>query len=119
MHQNRCSGIGLLVHTRKFCSCSFGRILLCDGRRVSYNAIDKKLNKANLPMKIKKLRSYYATEMRKAGLLSEQIDLIEGRIGTSIFLMHYFKENPKLLSEKILDLLPSLENNFDYLKIES
>ncbi len=50
-------------------------------------------------MRVKPLRSYYATEMRKLGLLSEQIDLIEGRIGKTIFLMHYFKENPKALSD--------------------
>ncbi len=34
---------------------------------------------------------------------------MEGRIGMSIFLMHYFKENPKMLSDKILELLPNLE----------
>jgi intergrase/recombinase len=82
--------------------------------KVSYVAIDKRLNKANLPMRIKPLRSYYATEMRKLGLLSEQIDLIEGRIGKTIFLMHYFKENPKALSDKILDVLPKLESTFAY-----
>jgi intergrase/recombinase len=77
--------------------------------KVSYNAIDKRLNKSHLPMKLKQLRSYYATEMRKAGLLSEQIDLMEGRIGKSIFLQNYFKENPTELSNKILSLLPTLE----------
>lgn len=60
-------------------------------------------------MKIKQLRSYYATEMRKLGLLSEQIDLMEGRIGKSIFLMHYFKDNPKTLSDQILSITPKLE----------
>ncbi|HMK94308.1 MAG TPA: integrase [Candidatus Limnocylindrales bacterium] len=84
---------------------------ISNSTKISYIAIDKRLNRANLPMKIKKLRSYYATEMRKLGLLSEQIDLLEGRIGKSIFLMHYFKENPKLLSDNILGLLPVLENN--------
>jgi hypothetical protein len=79
--------------------------------RVSYSAIDKRLNKANMPMRIKQLRSYYATEMRKLGVLSESIDLLEGRIGKSVFLMHYFKENPVLLSNKILELLPNLEQN--------
>jgi intergrase/recombinase len=80
--------------------------------KVSYIAIDKRLNKASLPMRVKQLRSYYATEMRKLGLLSEQIDLIEGRIGKTIFLMHYFKENPKALSDRILEVLPILEKTF-------
>jgi intergrase/recombinase len=79
--------------------------------KVSYIAIDKRLNKANLPMRIKPLRFYYATEMRKLGLLSEQIDLIEGRIGKTIFLMHYFKENPKKLSDNVLAILPGFESS--------
>jgi intergrase/recombinase len=91
---------------------------ISNSSKVSYNAIDKRLNKANLPMKIKQLRSYYSTEMRKAGLLSEQIDLLQGRIGKSIFLMHYFKENPKLLGDKILELLPTLEQTLLAPKME-
>jgi intergrase/recombinase len=96
-----------------FVSCVPKSLLdeISSSSKVSYIAIDKRLNKANLPMKVKKLRSYYATEMRKLGLLSEQVDLMEGRIGKSIFLMHYFKENPKLLSDKILQLLPTLEQS--------
>jgi len=82
---------------------------ISESSKVSYVAIDKRLNKANLPMRVKQLRSYYATEMRKLGLLSEQIDLIEGRIGKTIFLMHYFKENPENFSTVILNVLPRLE----------
>lgn len=77
--------------------------------KVSYVAIDKKLNKANLNMRIKQLRSYYATTMREKGLLSEQIDLIQGRVGKSIFLHHYFKADPISLSKKILELLPTIQ----------
>lgn len=84
--------------------------------KVSFIAIDKRLNKTNLPMRIKPLWSYYATEMIKLCLLSEQIDLIEGRIGKTIFLMHYFKENPKALSDRILEVLPTLEQSFALVK---
>jgi intergrase/recombinase len=77
---------------------------------VSYNAIDKKLNNAYLNMRIKQLRSFYATTMREQGLLSEQIDLLQGRIGKSVFLHHYFKADPLLLSKKILQLLRELKN---------
>jgi hypothetical protein len=47
--------------------------------------------------------------MRELGLLSEQIDLMQGRAGKSIFMQHYFKQNPKVLSDKILLMLPKLE----------
>ena len=36
-------------------------------------------------MRVKRLRSFYATKMREMGLLSEQIDLVQGRVGKSIF----------------------------------
>jgi intergrase/recombinase len=80
---------------------------------VSYNAIDKKLNKVNLSMRVKQLRSFYATKMREQGLLSEQIDLMQGRVGKSIFLHHYFKADPLLLSKKVLELLPKLEDTLN------
>jgi len=90
------------------------RVLLDDISKasvVSYNVIDKKLNKANLNMRIKQLRSYYATTMREKGLLSEEIDLMQGRVGKSIFLHHYFKADPLALCNKILELLPSIRES--------
>jgi intergrase/recombinase len=79
--------------------------------RISYNALDKRLDRAGLPMRIKQLRSFYATKMRETGLLSEQIDLVQGRVGKSIFLQHYFKQDAKSLSRQILQLLPKLEES--------
>jgi hypothetical protein len=79
--------------------------------KISYNAIDKRLDRAGLRMRVKQLRSFYATKMREMGLLSEQIDLIQGRVGKSIFLQHYFKQDAKLLGHKILELLLKLEKS--------
>jgi intergrase/recombinase len=77
--------------------------------KVSYYTITKKIHRAGLAMKIKRLRSYYATNMRELGLLSEQIDLMQGRVGKTIFMQHYFKQNPEALRDKVLVLLPKLE----------
>jgi intergrase/recombinase len=82
---------------------------ICYSSKVSYNAIDKKLDRAGLTMRVKQLRSFYATKMREMGMLPEQIDLIQGRVGKSIFLQHYFKQSPVLLSNTILTYLPKLE----------
>ncbi len=79
--------------------------------KVSYNAFDKKLDRAGLGMRIKQLRSFYATAMRENGILSEQIDLIQGRVGKSIFLQHYFKQDAIMLSNRILGLLPKIEHS--------
>ena len=83
---------------------------IANSKTVSVSTIRKKLNKHGLGLRIKELRSFYATTMRNLGLLSEQIDLVQGRIGKSIFLQHYFKQNPKPLSHKIIRLLPRVEN---------
>jgi intergrase/recombinase len=56
--------------------------------------------RAGLPMRVKQLRSFYATKMRELCLLSEQIDLVQGRVGKSIFLQHYFKQDAQLLSSR-------------------
>jgi hypothetical protein len=79
-------------------------------KKISYNAIRKKLNRAGIPMRVKQLRSFYATKIRELGLLSEQIDLVQGRVGKSIFLQHYFKQDAKSLSNRILQLLPMIED---------
>jgi intergrase/recombinase len=80
--------------------------------KVSYNAIKKKLNKAKSPMRFKQLRSFYATKMRENGLLSEQIDLVQGRVGKSIFLQHYFKQNSRILVDSIIGKLGQFEEFF-------
>jgi intergrase/recombinase len=82
---------------------------ISESNGISYKAIDKRLGGAGMPMRIKQLRSYYATKMREMGLLSEQIDLVQGRVGKSIFLQHYFKQNAVLLNQTILKQLPKLE----------
>ena len=50
--------------------------------------------------------------MKEMGLHAEQIDLMQGRVGKTIFLQHYFKQNPKVLSDKILEVLPRFEQTF-------
>jgi intergrase/recombinase len=77
--------------------------------KISYNVIDKRLDRAGLGMRVKQLRSFYATKMRERGVLSEQIDLVQGRVGKSIFLQHYFKADARLLSDRIRELLPRIE----------
>jgi len=106
----------LFLRNSKNCYVSYVPKSLLDeiskSNQVSYIAIDKRLNRAELPMRMKQLRSFYATKMREQGLLSEQIDLMQGRVGKSVFLHHYFKADPLQLSKKILEMLPKLEESF-------
>ena len=81
-----------------------------NAKPVGYNKITKHLNKHRLNVRFQELRTFYATNMRLMGLLSEQVDIIQGRVNGGIFLQYYFKQNPKTLNKKILSLLPKLEN---------
>lgn len=56
---------------------------------VSFSAVRKRISRNKLPLRIKELRSYFATYLRKNGVLSEYIDLLQGRIPKSVFARHY------------------------------
>jgi len=83
---------------------------ISNAKPIGYFKVVKILNKYGLNSRLQELRSFYATNMRTMGLLSEQVDIMQGRINGGIFLQYYFKQNPKTLSHKILSLLPKLEN---------
>jgi intergrase/recombinase len=83
---------------------------ICDSKPVSYSAIHKRLSKARIRLRIKELRSYYATYLRNHGILSEYIDLFQGRVGKQVFIRNYLKiEDLKALVSKILTVVKDLE----------
>jgi len=51
---------------------------------VSYSAIRRRLTRERQPLRIKELRSYYATFLRKNGILAEFVDLIQGAIPKAV-----------------------------------
>ena len=83
---------------------------ISNAQQIGYHKVVKILNKYGLNSRLQELRSFYATNMRTMGLLSEQVDIMQGRVNGGIFLQYYFKQNPKRLSKKILSLLPKIEN---------
>ena len=69
------------------------------------------LHKSGLSGEIMGLRKLYATTLRDKGIPREVVDLLEGRIGQSIFVRHYYK--PDLLKqtrEKVLKAIQPLVN---------
>jgi intergrase/recombinase len=67
------------------------------------------MTKARLPMRLKELRSMYASYLRKHGLVSELVDLCQGRISSNVFVQSYLKENPENLSRQVLSIISQLE----------
>jgi hypothetical protein len=58
--------------------------------------------------------TYTSTVVKVLSLLSEQI-VLRKKEPESIFLTHYFRENPKLLSDKILGITYKRRRNSVYL----
>jgi intergrase/recombinase len=84
---------------------------IAQNKPVSYYAIHKFLERRRIRLGFKELRSYYATYLAKHGIISEIVDLLQGRISKSVFARHYLKENPQTLSCQVLPILKDLENS--------
>jgi len=85
---------------------------ICNSQPVSYSAIRKRLTRNKQTLRIKELRSYFATYLRKKGIISEYIDLIQGRIPRSVFARHYLKvDDFKALVAQVLAVTENLESN--------
>jgi len=48
------------------------------------------------------LRAYLVTFMVKNGLIREEVDILQGRMGTSIFMRHYFSPQIYELRNRVL-----------------
>jgi intergrase/recombinase len=85
---------------------------IAQSNKVSYSAIRKRITRANHKIRIKELRSYFATYLRQHGILAEYIDLLQGRIPKSVFAKHYLKiESIKELVQKVNDVTATIERN--------
>ena len=85
---------------------------ICNSQPVTYSAIRKRLTRKGLSLRIKELRSYYATYLRNHGILAEYVDLIQGRIPKSVFARHYLKvEDLKELSSEVLATTSIMERD--------
>jgi hypothetical protein len=77
---------------------------ICNSKTVSYSNIRKRLAKHRLPLRIKELRSFNNSYLRKHGLLSEMVDILAGRVPKSVFTRHYLKLSQNELSSQVLPL---------------
>jgi len=72
---------------------------------ISYESLRKQLNRKGLKVKLNKLRDYYGTCLVYNDIIKEEVDLLQGRIGKSIFMRHYFSPNVKDLRDRVLKAL--------------
>jgi intergrase/recombinase len=47
--------------------------------------------------------------MARQGIISEEVDILQGRVPKSVFARHYLKENPTELRDRTLKAVSELE----------
>ena len=72
--------------------------------------IRKRLNKFGLKVRVNELRDYFGTELRKHGVLKEEVDMLQGRIPSDIFIRHYWSPRLEELRDKVLKVNEPLQN---------
>jgi len=75
---------------------------------ISASSYKRRIMKLGMHSRIKDLREYFATYMLNHGLLKEEIDLIQGRIGKSLFMKHYFSPAIKDVKNRTLNAVQVL-----------
>lgn len=58
---------------------------------------------------LRELESYFASFMVRHNMISEEVDLLQGRVSKSAFARHYLKENLTELRDRILEALGQFE----------
>jgi hypothetical protein len=69
----------------------------------SYNALKLLLSRKGLGANMYYCRKVFATHLRNNNINQEIIELLQGRIGKSIFVKHYYR--PDFISSKITDVI--------------
>ena len=78
-------------------------------KNISYNALKLMLKRKGLDMNMYYCRKVFATYLRNEGIESEIIDLLQGRISSSVFVRHYYRPDSSKFDE-IREKLTKLHN---------
>jgi intergrase/recombinase len=73
--------------------------------RTSYPKVRKRLMKVGLPMRTYDARKAFATYLGTHGVEQATIDLIQGRVGGSIFSSSYFRPNVEDMVSRVKAVL--------------
>jgi len=90
-----------------FISKSFiDRVALCDP--ISYTTLKRRLKENCMKLRLNELRDHFATFMVHNGLIREEVDILQGRIGKTLFMRHYFSPNVTELRDKVLKAITGM-----------
>ncbi len=84
---------------------------ICNSQPVTYNAIHCRFLRKKIKLRLKELRSYHNSYLRKNGLISELVDVLAGRVPKTVFCRHYLGEDIKALGATVLEIENNLEKS--------
>ncbi|MEM4229942.1 MAG: integrase [Thermoproteota archaeon] len=82
------------------------RVAAC--KPVSYGMIRSLLRRRGLDMRFNGFRDRFATYTATHGLTMQEADLLQGRVGKSVFMRHYFTPSIKELGERTLRIVEEM-----------
>lgn len=69
------------------------------------------MRRKKIQLRIKELRSYQNSYLRKNGVISELVDILAGRVPKTVFCRHYLAETMKAFSNQVLTIQRELEKS--------
>ena len=78
---------------------------------LNWNALRKRMDRKHQRYRFKELRSFNGSFLVKNGLISEEVDILQGRVSKSVFARHYLKENICEFKDRVLEGESKLEIN--------
>jgi len=70
---------------------------------ISESGLKRRMRKHGLNLRLNELRDFFATFMVSHGIIREEADILQGRIGKSLFMKHYFSPAIKDLRDRDLN----------------
>jgi hypothetical protein len=96
--------------TPEFLDIARNTVTPCKYTKIMHAVVRSKKLRINGEMNMHYCRKIFASYLRQsAGIESEIIDLLQGRISKSVFARHYFRPNLQQYTKKILDALQELK----------
>lgn len=82
--------------------------------KITYNSLKLMLKRKNIDMKMYYCRKVFATFLRNKGIEPEIIDLLHGRISSSVFVNHYYRPDiNEIITKRIRPMLEDLKVELD------
>jgi len=76
---------------------------------ITYSMRKGRLYRREIRMRVDELRDHWGTFLLDHGLIKEEVDLLQGRVGKSIFVRHYWSPAITELRDRVFRALELLE----------